>query len=76
MTINNLACVFVGTTLNAVYLKDILHQNTIECIVRDFLQESSTAGFAAASTYNAAKVFVDEKDYERAEEIAFELFEK
>jgi len=76
MTIQNLACVFVGTTLNADYLKDILHQNKIECIVRDFLQESSSAGFAAVSTFNAAKVYVDEKNYERAEEITFELFEK
>jgi len=72
----NLDCVFVGTTLNARYLKDVLHQNEIESIVRDFLVESSMAGFAAASTYNAAKVFVDEKDYERAEEIVFNLFEE
>lgn len=76
MTIQNLACVFVGTRLNADYLKNILHQNNIECIVRDFLQESSSAGFAAASTYDAAKLYVDETDYERSEEIAFELFEK
>ncbi|MDA3906107.1 MAG: DUF2007 domain-containing protein [Bacteroidales bacterium] len=72
----NLDCVFIGTTLNANYLKDILKENGIQCMVRDFLVESSMAGFAAASTYNAAKVFVDEKDDERAEEIVFNLFEE
>ena len=44
--------------------------------MRDFLLESSMAGFAAASTYNAAKIFVDESDYERAEEIVVSLFER
>ncbi|MCD6091324.1 MAG: DUF2007 domain-containing protein [Bacteroidales bacterium] len=72
----NLDCVFVGTTINANYLKSILLENEISCIVRDFLQESSMSGFAAASTSNAAKVFVDEKDFERAEEIVFYLFEE
>jgi len=72
----NLDCVYVGTTLNANYLKSVLHENKIECIVRDLLQESSAAGFAAADTNNAAKVFVDEKDYERAEEIVFNLFDE
>ncbi len=72
----NIECVFVGTILNANYLKSVLHENGIECIVRDFLMESSMAGFAAADTYNAGKVFVDEKDYERSEEIVFYLFEE
>jgi hypothetical protein len=76
MTNQNLDCVYVGTILNANYLKDVLLQNEINCIVRDLLQESSSAGFAAASTNNAAKVFVDETDYERAEEIVFYLFEE
>lgn len=76
MTNQNLDCVYVGTILNANYLKDVLNQNEINCIVRDLLQESSSAGFAAASTSNAAKVFVDEIDYERAEEIIFYLFEE
>lgn len=76
MTNQNLDCVYVGTILNANYLKDVLNQNEINCIVRDLLQESSSAGFAAASTSNAAKVFVDEIDYERAEEIVFYLFEE
>lgn len=71
----DLDCVFVGTMINATYLKEILEQNGIKCIVRDFLNESSIAGYAAASTENAAKVFVDELDYERAEEIVFYLFE-
>ncbi|MBN1650337.1 MAG: DUF2007 domain-containing protein [Bacteroidales bacterium] len=72
----DLDCVFVGTMINANYLKGILKQNGIECIIRDFLQESSIAGYAAASTENAAKVFVDELDYERAEEIVFSLFDE
>lgn len=76
MTMQNLDCIYVGTTLNANYLKSALHENGIECIVRDLLQESSSAGFAAAGTNNAAKVFVAEQDFERAEEIVFNLFEE
>jgi len=71
----DLDCVFVGTMINATYLKGILKQNGINCIIRDFLNESSIAGYAAASTENAAKVFVDELDFERAEEIVFSLFD-
>jgi len=76
MTDLNLSCVFVGTTINANYLKSVLHENGIECIVRDFLQESSAAGFAAASSDDAAKVFVDEKDFETSEEIVQRLFDE
>jgi len=76
MSNQNLDCVYVGTALNANYLKSALHENNIECIVRDLLQESSMAGFAAASTNNAAKVFVAEQDLERAEEIVFNLFKE
>lgn len=76
MTNDNLDCVYVGTAINANYLKSILHDNGIECIIRDFLIESSMAGFAATDTNNAAKVFVDEKDFERAEEIVFSLFDE
>ena len=76
MSNQNLDCVYVGTTLNASYLKSALHENGIECIVRDLLQESSMAGFAAASTNNAAKVFVAEQDFERAEKIVFNLFKE
>ena len=76
MSNQNLDCVYVGTTLNADYLKSALQENGIECIVRNLLQESSMAGFAAASTNNAAKVFVAEQAFERAEEIDFNLFEE
>jgi selenophosphate synthetase-related protein len=73
---SDLICIFVGTTINADYLKSVLHENNIECIVRNFLQEGSAAGFAAASSDDAAKVFVDEKDFEIAEEIVYKLFKK
>ena len=76
MTKQNLDCIYVGSVLNANYLKSILQENEIACIVRDSLQESSMAGFAAASAANAAKVFVDEKDFESAEKIVFKLFEE
>ncbi len=76
MNNQNLDCVYVGTALNANYLKSALQENEIQCIVRNLLQESSAAGFAAASTNNAAKVFVAEQDFERAEEIVFNLFEE
>lgn len=75
MPTQNLNCVFVGTALNANYLKSVLNKNGIECIVRDSLRESSIAGFAAASSDNAASVYVEEQDLEKAEEIVFILFE-
>jgi hypothetical protein len=76
MSNQNLVCVFVGTSLNANYLKSVLQESGIECLVRDFLQESSLAGFAAAGSDDAASVYVDEKDLEKAEEIVLTLFEK
>lgn len=76
MTDQNLVRIFVGTVMNADYLKSVLHKNRIECIVRNLLQESALAGFAAASSDNAASVFVEEQDLEKAEEIVFLLFEQ
>lgn len=75
MTDQNLVRVYVGTAINADYLKSVLDKNGIECIIRNILQESSHAGFAAASSDNAASVFVEEKDIEKAEELVFLLFE-
>lgn len=72
----NLICVYVGTALNANYLESVLSENEIPCFVRDFLQESALAGFAAAGSDDAASVYVDEKDLEKAEEIVLTLFEK
>jgi len=71
----NLVRIYVGTVINADYLKSVLNKNGIDCIVRNILQESSIAGFAAASSDNAASVFVDKKDLDEAEEIVFLLFE-
>ena len=76
MSHQNLISVFVGTSLNASYLESVLAENEIECFVRDFLQESALAGFAAAGSDDAASVYVDEKDLEKAEEIVLTLFEK
>lgn len=76
MTMQSLDCVYVGTIINANYLKSILLENEIQSIVRDQLLESSRAGFAAASVSNAAQVFVDEKDFAQAEEIVFKLFKE
>ncbi len=75
MTDSKLVRIFVGTSINADYLKSVLNKNGIESIVRNMLQESSLAGFAAASSDNAASVFVEEQDLEKAEEIVFLLFE-
>jgi alkyl hydroperoxide reductase subunit AhpF len=75
MTSKDLECVYVGTAMNANYLKAVLNENNIGCIVRDLLAESSMAGFAAASPSNAAKVFVEKADFDEAEKISLKLFE-
>lgn len=76
MSNQNLALVFVGTNLNAEYLKSALLENGIDCIVRDVLHEGAIAGFGGGSPDNAAQVFVDEKDFAVAEEIVLKLFEQ
>ena len=76
MTSKHLECVYVGTAMNANYLKAVLNEKNIGCIVRDLLAESSLAGFAAASPSNAAKAFVEKEDFEEAEQIAAKLFEE
>ncbi|MBN2236266.1 MAG: DUF2007 domain-containing protein [Bacteroidales bacterium] len=75
MTNLNLKSVYVGTTINANYLKSVLNDNEIDCILRDFLQEGAHAGFGGASFEDAAEVFVNETDFEKAKELATSLFE-
>ncbi len=76
MTSKDIECIYVGTAMNANYLKAVLNEKNIGCIVRDLLAESSMAGFAAASPTNAAKVFVEKEDFEEAEKITAKLFEE
>ncbi len=60
MTEHNLKAVYTGSVVDANYIKSILEENGIGCIVRDSLTESVHAGWASGSPESSNRVFVDE----------------
>ena len=65
----NLKSVYAGTSVNANFIKSILTDNGINCLVRDTLMESNRAGWASGSAENACRVFVKEDNIELAKKL-------
>ena len=66
---NNLVNMFVGSDIEATYVAALLIDNQIRCFVQTTLEESSSAGWAAGSTYNSSIVRVEIEDAEKAKKI-------
>lgn len=66
---NNLVNMFVGSDIEANYVAALLIDNQIRCFVQNTLEESSSAGWAAGSTYNSSIVRVEVEDAEKAKKI-------
>lgn len=59
--------VFLGTAVEADFIAKVLEDNGIEYLIRDLEKESRIAGWVAdIITKESCKVFVFEKDYEKA----------
>ncbi len=55
---DNLKLVFTGSVVDASFIKSILEENKIECMVRDSLTESVHAGWASGTPTTSNRVFV------------------
>ena len=69
---NELIKMFVGSDIEAQYIASLLKENGIEAILRNSLEESLRAGWAAASPNNSTAIFVEAESQGKAEEIISE----
>ena len=61
--------VFTGSSVDAHFIKSILLDNGINCIIRDSLTESTLAGWGSGSPETSCRVFVAEHDEEKTKTI-------
>ncbi len=61
--------VYTGSCVHANFIKSILTDNGINCMVQDTLNESIRSGFASGSPDNACRVFVDKEMFELADKL-------
>lgn len=66
---DGLILVFTGSNVDANFIKVILDENDIGCIVRDTLMESTAAGWASGSPEDSNRVFVKEEHEKLAKEV-------
>lgn len=56
-----LILVFTGSNVDANFIKSILEDNGIGCLVRDSLIESTLAGWASGSPEDSSRIFVKQE---------------
>ncbi len=66
---NNLVQIFIGSDIEANYIASLLKQNEIDCMVQNILEESCSAGWAAASSFNSSIIRISTNDFEKAKQI-------
>ena len=71
----DLKFLYSGTEINADVLKRMLEKNKIPALIRNDLNSGLAAGFGGSLTGFAAKVFVEEKDFEKAQKILKEFIQ-
>ena len=59
---DSLILVFTGSNVDANFIKSILEDNGISCLVRDSLLESTMAGWASGSPEDSSRVFVEQEN--------------
>ncbi|MFP4023705.1 MAG: DUF2007 domain-containing protein [Thiohalospira sp.] len=69
----DLKFLYSGTEINADVLKVILEENQIPALIRNDMKSGLAAGFGGSLSGFAAKVYVAEKDYEKAQKILKEF---
>ncbi|HMM10852.1 MAG TPA: DUF2007 domain-containing protein [Bacteroidales bacterium] len=67
--------VYTGSLVEATYLKEMLLENGIGCILRDTLRESLMAGWGSGSPENAVVLFVESSLAEEAEKLIGQYFD-
>lgn len=63
---NEILKIFTGTLIDSSYICNILEENGIQYLIRNFQEESLVAGWVGGFMENAASVYVLKTDYEKA----------
>jgi len=71
----DLVNVYTGSIVEATYLKEMLFENGIGCILRDTLNESLMAGWGSGAPENAVVLLVEASLAEEAEKLIGQYFE-
>jgi len=71
----DLKFLYSGTEINADVLKRMLEKNEIPALIRNDMNSGLAAGFGGSLSGFAAKVYVEEKDFEKAQKILEEFIE-
>jgi len=69
----DLKFLYSGTEINADVLKRMLEKNEIPALIRNDMNSGLAAGFGGSLSGFAAKVYVEEKDFEKAQKILEEF---
>lgn len=66
---DGLILVFTGSSLDANFIKSILTDNSISCLIRDTLKESLSAGWASGAPEDSNLVYVEKQHQQFAKEL-------
>ncbi len=66
---DDIRLVYTGSTVEAMFIEELLKENGIGCIRRDNLQSSVDAGWANGSPENSVQIFVETDHFEKAKKI-------
>jgi hypothetical protein len=66
---DNIIELFRGTFIDASYISELLEDNNIEFIIRDYQKESAIAGWAGGISEDSVSLFVSENDIDAASKI-------
>lgn len=61
--------VFTGSLVEAEYIIELLEENSIEAMLRNTLEESMIAGWASGAPEDAALIFVEEHNFDKAKQL-------
>jgi hypothetical protein len=61
--------VYTGSTVEAMYIEELLKENGIGCLRKDKLQSSVDAGWADGWPENSNQIFVEAENFLKAKKI-------
>jgi len=67
--------IYIGSRVEAMFLKEMLEENGIGCIFKDILASSIQSGWAEGTPTAGARLFVESFNEENAKKILEEYFE-
>lgn len=71
---DDIRSVYTGSTVEAMFIEELLKDNEIGCIRRDNLQSSVDAGWANGWPENSVQIFVETDHFEKAKKVLEDYF--